>query len=886
MSAFTWIAGLLRRRTARVAVLSASVALAVALVFSLGTFITVSNARMTALAVAGVPVDWQVQLASGTSPAAARATLSSAHGVTTVREVGYADARSLTATTGAMVQTTAAAKILGLPADYAATFPGEVRFLSGGRSGVLIAQQTAANLHVVPGDRVTVALPGGGASTVRIDGVVDLPAADSLFQIVGAPPGAGATAPPDNVILLPIGMWRAMFADVARLHPESVRSQLHANLSRDLPPAPAEAYVDVVSRAHNVEARGAGTLMVGDNLAAMLDAARADAVYAELLFLLLGLPGVVLAWMLAAVAGADGRERRRHEQALLRVRGAGPSRIAAYAQAEAALVAVAGCALGLGASLLAGPVVFGTAAGSGTWQVGASWAAAAIAVGVAIAAAAIVLPALSDARTLSVRSAQGTIAGSRPALWKRLYLDLVLLAAAGLVFWQATRNAYQVVLVPEGVPSISIDYLTLLAPIALWAGAALFAWRLSDLMLERATPALTATLRPIAGRLAGVQSASMARQSRLLSRSVVLVALAVSFAVSVAVFNTTYSNQARVDAQLTAGADVAVTAGSNGLPAGLAAKVGRVAGVTAAVPMQHRLAYVGNDLQDLYGIDAARIGDATTISDAYFQGGSAAATLGKLASTPDGILVSQEAVKDFQLQPGDTVRIRLQGPDHVYHAVPFRYVGVTREFPTAPHDSFLVANAAYVAKATGVASEQVLLLKTDREPAAVAVSVRALLGPASGAVVNDVTSELKTTLSSLTAVDLTGLTRLELVFAALMAAAASGLMLALGFAERRRTFAIAHALGANGSQLASFVWSEALYVTLGGMVLGAATGALEAWMIVKILTGVFDPPPEGLFVPWLYLGLVALVIALSVLAAVGVTIRAARRPALEVIRDL
>ena len=40
-----------------------------------------------------------------------------------------------------------------------------------------------------------------------VDGVVDLPQANSLFQTVGAPPGAQPTAPPDNVVLLPEGRW-------------------------------------------------------------------------------------------------------------------------------------------------------------------------------------------------------------------------------------------------------------------------------------------------------------------------------------------------------------------------------------------------------------------------------------------------------------------------------------------------------------------------------------------------------------------------------------------------------------------------------------------------------------------------------------------------------
>jgi putative ABC transport system permease protein len=45
----------------------------------------------------------------------------------------------------------------------------------------------------------------------------------------------------------------------------------------------------------------------------------------------------------------------------------------------------------------------------------------------------------------------------------------------------------------------------------------------------------------------------------------------------------------------------------------------------AAQRMQHRFAYVGTDLQDLYGIDPAHIGSATRMSDAYLR----AVTLGR-----------------------------------------------------------------------------------------------------------------------------------------------------------------------------------------------------------------------------------------------------------------
>lgn len=886
MLTWLWIDGLLRRRSARVLGMTACVALAVWLVASLGGFIATSNANMTQRAARSVPVDWQVELSPGTDVTAAARTLGAARGVRIVRQVGYGAVSALTATTGATVQTTGAGKALGLPDDYAATFPGEIRYLTGAHNGVLLAQQTAANLHVAPGDAITLSLPGGRTASLKVGGVIDLPAADSLFQVVGAPAGSGATAPPDNIVVLPLAQWRALYAPVAAAYPDAVRTQLHVRIDHSLPAAPADAFTDVVTRANNVEAHFAGSARVGDNLAAILDAARADAIYSELLFLFLGLPGFVLAWMLAHVAAEAGHERRRSEQALLRIRGAGPGRIVALAVAEAALIGVAGAIVGLAATAVTHATVLAAPSAAIPGTTAVVWGAVATVLGLTLAGFAVVLPAQRDARLLTVHGAQARLTERRRPVWERLYIDVVLLAGAGVIYWQSMRDAYQVILVPEGVPTISINYLTLIAPIMLWAGVALLTWRISEMWLRRGGRGLARLFRPLAGRLSGVVTASMSRQRRLLSRGLVLVALAVSFAVSVSVFNTTYMQQARVDAELTNGADVAVTSGQTGLPADLLTRVRALTGVSDAEPMQHRLAYVGNDLQDIFGIDPATIGRATPMSDAFFQGGSAAQVLGRLASTPDGVLVSDETVKDFQLQLGDTMRLRLLGPDHAYHVIPFRYVGVAREFPTAPHDSFLVANASYVASATGVTGYETLLVRTDSSPRLVAGEVRSALGTGSGATVHDLQTELGTTLSSLTAIDLSGLTRLELAFAVIMAIAASGLMLGLGFAERKRTFAIAHALGATGRQLASFVWAEALFVAVGGVVTGLAGGWLEATVIVRILTGVFDPPPESLATPWAYLGVVGAALAASVAIAGIVAVVAARRPALRIIRDL
>lgn len=62
---------------------------------------------------------------------------------------------------------------------------------------------------------------------------------------------------------------------------------------------------------------------------------------------------------------------------------------------------------------------------------------------------------------------------------------------------------------------------------------------------------------------------------------------------------------------------------------------------------------------------------------------------------------------------------------------------------------------------------------------------------------------------------------------------------------------------------------ESVLVTLAGLLLGGLTGFGVAWMLVVMLAGVFDPPPETITVPAAY---ILLVIAGAVVAAGTVTI--------------
>ena len=197
-----WSSGLVRRRPWILIGLAASVALSVAFVSALGSFAAASQSSLTSRATRSVAVDWQVQVTAQGTPSSVAQSLHAVPGVRAILPVSYARISGLTNSSGATTRTTGSATIVTVPSDYVVKAPREIRYLVGAHSGVLLQQQSAANLGAGPGSAI-MAQTSSGPVPLTVSGVVDLPQADSFFQVVGAPAGAGATAPPDNVVIVP-----------------------------------------------------------------------------------------------------------------------------------------------------------------------------------------------------------------------------------------------------------------------------------------------------------------------------------------------------------------------------------------------------------------------------------------------------------------------------------------------------------------------------------------------------------------------------------------------------------------------------------------------------------------------------------------------------------
>ncbi len=889
------VVGLLRS-PGRAAVRMLTLAAAVGLLGAMILFVGHSLRTMTASAVRSVAVDWQGPVGSHAAAIRVAAGVGRQPGVLQAAAVATAPFAGVEHQTAAGTIRSGAGAILAVPTGYLAhirTF----RLLRGSvRPGeVVFDQQLAATLQAQPGDTVLLRPRVGVAPRrFRVSGVALVTAPDVLFQPLDPLLGPAPAQPPADIGILPLETFAREVAPALRPIDRpagtaaapgtlaGIQWQVQAQVDPSvLSGSPAHASKRATQVRNAAERSLPGQVQFVDNLSDSLTSAQGDALYAETLYIMLAVPGALVALGLAYLAALGTVERDRRDLALLRARGASRRDLLLLAGTESLVVGLVAGVVGTAAALGAVALV-GSGGGIGAARVLAALAVC-VALGCAGAAAARIAASLSVYRVSIGEARRSARRESRP-LWQRLYLDLLALAVSGLVYWLTARTGFSAVVNPDSNPTLSLSVYMFLAPALLWLGAAL--------LLVRARGSFLGWLAGRASARRGASKsafvlASLGRRGAAINRGLLVVGLLLAFGVNLSVFAATYDQQARVDAQLTLGADVVVDA-----PAGVVAKhrleerVAKVAGVSAVSGLDHAYAYVGPDLQDTYGIDAARLTRATALRDSYFVGSTAAGALRGLRGRADGILVSKETIADYSLRVGDLLKLRVL--DHStarFRIADFHVVGIVQEFPSAPRDSFMVANLGYLERVTHGQGPNVLLVRTKGDPVAAARRV-AVATRRDGTLVKDIRRQTAQTVSSITAVNLGGISRIEEAFALVLAVAAMGLFVAVSVAERRQELATMASLGAPLRRIAVFVWSEVALVLAAALALAAVLGWLLAEMLVAMLQHVFDPPPDHLAAPWGFLGGLAGAAALGAIAATaGASFAIGRLPLGAILRE-
>jgi putative ABC transport system permease protein len=256
------------------------------------------------------------------------------------------------------------------------------------------------------------------------------------------------------------------------------------------------------------------------------------------------------------------------------------------------------------------------------------------------------------------------------------------------------------------------------------------------------------------------------------------------------------------------------------------------------------------DRRDLAAIDADGFARVATLSDSFFAGRSAGNALAKLAAEPNGVLVDTRTTEQLSVQPGDDVEVVLARGTDSQATKTLHVVGVFDRFPGFPQGVHLVINLAFYQQSTGSTDVDFFLARTtDHGHSGLSRVVQALTsGPGAREPLSIDSTETTNDRdqSSLTALNVNGLLRLDSLYTLLMTAAAVAIFVSGLTLQRRREYVILRAQGARTGELRRLILAESALVAMGGLATGIVVGTGMAYMFVQILRPLFvlDPSLE------------------------------------------
>jgi putative ABC transport system permease protein len=789
---------------------------------------------------------------------------------------------------------------------YQAHYPS-IQVVDGALSlgSALLSVEAAQALGAEPGASIELGIPGRGTPlALPVSGVVDLTRAQPLFSSRKSTKLEEFLYVPDAVVVTPQTFRDTIIPAFARARSEVgtvIKSiplfELDVLVDRArLQADPARALEQTTRIAGAIEEIGPGQGYLIDNISNTLAVAADDAAVGRRMFLFFGLPGVLMAAFLSAYAGSMLAAAQRREHANLRVRGAHRGHLRRIALIKASAFAGAGSILGIALGLASAAAILGWSAlletAPGDLAVSGLIAAGA---GAVITALALYVPAHRSV-SREVSQERREMRAVEVPLWRRLWLDVALLAAAGIAEVAAVRTGAldpPAGSVYSGV-AITMPSRLLLAPLIGWVGGLLLCVRALEAIASRLPGPSSLRFGSI---VRGVLSRSLRRRSWALATGILGLGLVVGFGTSLAVFSATYDAAKVADSRFVVGSDLRITPSPLNIPplrANDASELA-VAGLSSVSPVVFGLensVLIGPFNQhsmNLAAIDAATFARVAPLPNSLFVDRSGADTLAALGADPRALLLDSETADDLQVEEGDTVEIILALGTKRETRQSFRVVALFERFPGFPEGANLVVNLDRYEEATGLQRIDFFLADvTDSGGTALTRAVDTLRsGPGTDAPIHidSTDTALDKDQSSLTAVNVNGLVDLDSFFLVLMSAAAIAMFIFGLMLQRRREYVTLRAQGLSMRELHALVLTEAAVVAVGGLAAGLLVGSGMAVLMVHILRALFVLDPSVVFPVGRLAMLAALVLATTLVSGLGATVIVRRLKPTEIMRE-
>jgi putative ABC transport system permease protein len=761
------------------------------------------------------------------------------------------------------------------------------------RRGALVNGAVAASPGFGTATRIRIDLAGDFPPlnlSIPVAGHVDVREAAPTWFAIPAGDVQGDVAIVPRAVVIDFETFRRLVLPLAlrTLGPETAVT--NPGLT-DLPQVSVEAHVAVDHAAYPfdpgtaarwsatlrrvLERRAApGDIIVADNAAETLQEAGVDATNAKILFILLGLPGVLVAAALGLAAASALAEASRREDALLRLRGATDTQLARLAVGHGVLATSIGAVVGLTTAV----VVVSLIAGHGVWHTiplrGLVITGVVAALAGALTTAARLVPLVRAGRRSALLVERRAVVVAWTPRWMRSRLDVVAVVV-GLLILGGNLLIGGIKPTPIQGQALALSFYVLLAPLALWLGVNLLVIRWVLGYLARRSqpdrPRPLTTWRATTFRWLGRRPARAAI-------ALTLGALAVSFGTEVMTFVATYQYAKQTDATAAAGSDLRVTPVTD--PPGPLPDLGSgVVGVTAIREVPAR---VGSDRKTVMAVDPATYASGTTARPQLLDGAGVEA----LSADRSGILVSQEIADDFEVKPGDTLPVTIYPDDlDLSQKLELHVLGVYRAIPPTDPQTEMVMSFTAVPPPLPTPDFYVARVSPGRSATDVARELHSRLSDTTFTVTT-VTDRIRGQQRSLTALNLAGLGTIEAGAAGLIAALGVGVLGAFLVLERRREVATLRALGAGTGAALLGPALEGAVAAVGSVILGIPVGVGLGMLAVRVLGGFFVLPPPLVSIPFLRIAGLAGLVLLAAWAALTFALGRLRRVNVaEVLRE-
>ncbi|MDP9185075.1 MAG: ABC transporter permease, partial [Actinomycetota bacterium] len=685
------------------------------------------------------------------------------------------------------------ARVFAFDQRYLDHYPS-IKVVSGDLdpTGALLSVEAARSLGVEPGGAISVAIPGRERPLrLPVTGVVDLAQAQPLFASRKASELEEFLYVPNVVVVSPATFREAIIPafDRVRATVGTVTKSfpvLEADVLLDRGPLhadPATALEQTTAITRSIDQIGPDQGYVIDNISNALAVASVDAAAGRRMFLFLGLPGAMLAAFLAAYAGSILAATERREHATLRVRGADRGHLRAIVLTKALVIACVGSIVGVALGLVSTAIVLGTNtlfAATRADLVGSTLVSAVV--GMAVTAIALYVPARRSVRR-EVTEQRRAMRGTTSPMWRRIGLDVVLLAAAAAIEVAAIRRG--ALDPPTGSVysglAISLPTSLLPAPLLAWLGGLLLCVRS---LLALASHAPRSSRGRFGAVVPGITSRSLRRRSGDLAGGILGLGLVVAFGAGLALFAATYDVAKAADTRFALGSDLRITPSvlSTSRPNASDAPMFDVDGVAAVSPVVFDLenaVLIGphnQQRENLAAIDPRTMPAVAPMPDQVFVDTTASDAMSALGGDPRGVLVDEETADDLSVDVDDRVGIILALGTKRETQERFRVAGLFERFPGMPEGANLVLNLDRYREVTGVRPVDFFLASVDDHNAGGLARAVGSLQAGPGRTTPIQISSTETTFakdqSSLTAVNVNGLVRLNTFYALVMSGVA------------------------------------------------------------------------------------------------------------------